>query len=122
MATSSNSSLRSSVRALPPAELDRLDAVLAAQQADHARLAQQEADQVTRAEYARRLPGGQGHASSVGPSPRRYPVAVISAAIRMLSQGSMPAPNTARSATICGPGWESRRTGTSLPEQESPSC
>lgn len=34
------------LRALPSAELDGLDAILAAQQADHARLAQQEADQV----------------------------------------------------------------------------
>jgi DNA invertase Pin-like site-specific DNA recombinase len=42
-------------RALQPAELDLLDEVLAAQQADHARLAQQYADQVTRAEYEARL-------------------------------------------------------------------
>lgn len=41
--------------ALAPAELDLLDEVLAAQQADHARLARQYADQVTRAEYEARL-------------------------------------------------------------------
>jgi DNA invertase Pin-like site-specific DNA recombinase len=41
--------------ALAPAELDLLDEVLAAQQADHARLLQQHADQVARAEYAARL-------------------------------------------------------------------
>lgn len=41
--------------ALRPAELDLLDAVLAAQEADGARLAQQYADQVTRAEYEARL-------------------------------------------------------------------
>jgi DNA invertase Pin-like site-specific DNA recombinase len=42
-------------QALRPAELDLLDEVLAAQQADHARLAQQYIDQVTRAEYEVRL-------------------------------------------------------------------
>ena len=41
--------------ALAPAEMDLLDQVLAAQRADHARLAQQYADQVTRAEYEARL-------------------------------------------------------------------
>ena len=41
--------------ALAPAELDLLDEVLAAQQADHARLARQYADAVTRAEYEARL-------------------------------------------------------------------
>lgn len=41
--------------ALQPAELDLLAEVLAAQQADRARLAQQYADQVTRAEYEARL-------------------------------------------------------------------
>ncbi len=41
--------------ALRPAELDLLDAVLAAQAADRARLAQQYTDQVTRAESAARL-------------------------------------------------------------------
>ena len=41
--------------ALQPAELDLLDAVLAAQEADRARLAQQYADQVARAEYEARL-------------------------------------------------------------------
>ncbi len=41
--------------ALAPAELDLLEEVLAAQQADHARLAQQYTDQVTRAEYEARL-------------------------------------------------------------------
>ena len=41
--------------ALMPAELDLLDEVLAAQRADHARLARQYADQVTRAEYEARL-------------------------------------------------------------------
>src|SRR4051794_8537463 len=41
--------------ALAPAELDLLDEALAAQQADHARLAQQYADQVTRAEYEARF-------------------------------------------------------------------
>lgn len=41
--------------ALRPAELDLLDAVLTAQEADRARLAQQYADQVTRAEYEARL-------------------------------------------------------------------
>ncbi len=43
------------LEALQPAELDLLDAVLAAQAADRARLAQQHADQVTRAEYEARL-------------------------------------------------------------------
>ena len=41
--------------ALAPAELDLLDEVLAAQHADHARLAQQYTDQVTRAEYEARF-------------------------------------------------------------------
>ena len=41
--------------ALAPAELDLLDEVLAAQQADRARLVQQHADQVARAEYEARL-------------------------------------------------------------------
>ncbi len=41
--------------ALQPAELDLLDEVLAAQRADHARLGQHYADQVTRAEYEARL-------------------------------------------------------------------
>src|SRR5215218_9754619 len=41
--------------ALQPAELDLLDEVLAAREADRARLAQQYADQVTRAEYEARL-------------------------------------------------------------------
>ncbi len=41
--------------AVAPAELDLLDEVLAAQHADHARLVQQHADQVTRAEYEARL-------------------------------------------------------------------
>jgi DNA invertase Pin-like site-specific DNA recombinase len=41
--------------ALQPAELDLLDAVLAAQEADRARLAQQYTDQVARAEYEARL-------------------------------------------------------------------
>ena len=41
--------------ALAPAELDLLEEVVAAQQADHARLAQHYADQVTRAEYEARL-------------------------------------------------------------------
>jgi hypothetical protein len=41
--------------ALAPAELDLLEEALAAQQAEHARLAQQHADQVTRAEYEARL-------------------------------------------------------------------
>jgi hypothetical protein len=41
--------------ALAPAELDLLDEVLAAQRADRARLAQQHADQVARAEYEARL-------------------------------------------------------------------
>ena len=41
--------------ALQPAELALLDEVLAAQRADHARLAQQYADQVTRAEYEAHL-------------------------------------------------------------------
>jgi hypothetical protein len=41
--------------ALAPAELDLLDEILAAQQRDHARLAQQHADQVTRAEYEAQL-------------------------------------------------------------------
>jgi DNA invertase Pin-like site-specific DNA recombinase len=41
--------------ALAPAELDLLDEVLAARQADHARLVQQHADQVARAEYEARL-------------------------------------------------------------------
>ncbi len=41
--------------ALQPAELDLLDAVLTAQEADRARLAQQYTDQVTRAEYEARL-------------------------------------------------------------------
>jgi hypothetical protein len=41
--------------ALAPAELDLLEEVLAAQQVDHARLAQQYTDQVTRAEYEARL-------------------------------------------------------------------
>ena len=41
--------------ALAPAELDLLEEVLAAQQADHQRLVQQYADQVTRAEYEARL-------------------------------------------------------------------
>jgi DNA invertase Pin-like site-specific DNA recombinase len=41
--------------ALAPAELDLLDDVLAAQRADHARLAQHHADQFARAEYAARL-------------------------------------------------------------------
>ncbi len=39
--------------------LDLLDDVLAAQRADHARLARQYADQVTRAEYEARLPERQ---------------------------------------------------------------
>lgn len=42
-------------KALEPAELALLDDVLAAKQADHARLAQQYADQVARAEYEARL-------------------------------------------------------------------
>ena len=42
-------------QALEPAELSLLDEVLAAQQADHARAAQQHADRVTRAEYEARL-------------------------------------------------------------------
>lgn len=42
-------------QALEPAELDLLDEVLAAQQADHDRRAQQYADQVRRAEYEARL-------------------------------------------------------------------
>jgi DNA invertase Pin-like site-specific DNA recombinase len=41
--------------ALAPAELDLLEEVLAAQRADHARLAQHYADQVARAEYEARL-------------------------------------------------------------------
>jgi DNA invertase Pin-like site-specific DNA recombinase len=41
--------------ALAPAELDLLEEVLAAQQADHARVAQQHADQVARAAYEVRL-------------------------------------------------------------------
>ena len=41
--------------ALAPAELDLLDEVLAAQAAERARLAQQHADQVARAEYEARL-------------------------------------------------------------------
>jgi DNA invertase Pin-like site-specific DNA recombinase len=41
--------------ALAPAELDLLEEVLAAQRADHARLAQYYADQLTRAEYEARL-------------------------------------------------------------------
>ena len=41
--------------ALQPSELDLLDAVLTAQEADRARLAQQYTDQVTRAEYEARL-------------------------------------------------------------------
>ena len=41
--------------ALAPAELQVLDDALADQRADHARLAQQHADQVARAEYAARL-------------------------------------------------------------------
>jgi len=41
--------------ALAPAELDLLAEVMAAQQADHARLAQHYVDQVTRAEYEARL-------------------------------------------------------------------
>ena len=41
--------------ALAPAELDLLDEVLAAQQVEHERLAQQYADQMTRAEYEVRL-------------------------------------------------------------------
>ena len=41
--------------ALQPAELDLLDEVLAAQQTGRARLAQQYADQVARAEYEARL-------------------------------------------------------------------
>jgi hypothetical protein len=43
------------VAALAPAELDLLDEVLAAQQADHTRLAQQYADRIARAEYEARL-------------------------------------------------------------------
>jgi hypothetical protein len=54
--------------ALQPAELDRLDEVLAAQQADHARLRQQHADQVTRAEYEARL--AQRQYQSVDPDHR----------------------------------------------------
>jgi len=41
--------------ALAPAELDVLTEVVAAQQADHARLAQHYADQVTRTEYEAQL-------------------------------------------------------------------
>jgi hypothetical protein len=48
--------------ALAPAELALLDEVLAAQQTDHARLAQQYADRVTRAEYEARLAQRQYHA------------------------------------------------------------
>jgi DNA invertase Pin-like site-specific DNA recombinase len=42
-------------QALQPAELDLLDEVLAAQQAEHARLVQHQADRVAQAEYAARL-------------------------------------------------------------------
>ncbi|HET8626796.1 MAG TPA: recombinase family protein [Thermomicrobiales bacterium] len=48
--------------ALAPAELDVLDDVLAAQAAERARLAQQHADQVARAEYEARLAQKQYHA------------------------------------------------------------
>src|SRR5262249_59892432 len=48
--------------ALAPAELQVLDAVLAAQRADHAQLAQQHADQVKRAEYDAALAARQYHA------------------------------------------------------------
>jgi DNA invertase Pin-like site-specific DNA recombinase len=54
--------------ALQPAELDLLEEVLAAQQADHARLRQQHADQVTRAEYEARL--AQRQYQSVDPDHR----------------------------------------------------
>lgn len=47
--------VRAFFEALAPAELQVLDAALADQRADHARLAQQHADQVARAEYAARL-------------------------------------------------------------------
>jgi DNA invertase Pin-like site-specific DNA recombinase len=49
-------------QALAPAELDLLDEVLAAQQADRARLAQQHAERVTRAEYEARLAQKRYHA------------------------------------------------------------
>ena len=52
--------------ALRPAELDLLDEVLAAQHAEHARLVQQHADQVARAEYEARLAQQQYQAVDPG--------------------------------------------------------
>src|SRR5262249_5647207 len=54
--------------ALQPAELDLLEEVLAAQQADHVRLRQQHIDQVARAEYEARL--AQRHYQAVDPDHR----------------------------------------------------
>jgi len=113
--------------ALQPAELDLRDAVLAAQQADRARLAQQYADQVARAEYEARL--AQRQYQAVDPDnrlvaaalERRWELALQAlteareAAERFAVQPATPALDPAMKARLCDLGrhlpalWASER-------------